>query len=370
MTAAAEATGLRPELGLASRLALDGVVLSDLALRTALSSLVAVPASLGAIGWGARDGLASLDPYIELAAARDPAAVFAPPPELTVRTTPGIGPGEPGGRVELLRFESPYQAINPGVRRAYALHEHNGLARAQHWRHESGPRKTLCVIHGFGASPAWLNARFFSLRRFFAEGWDILLYTLPFHGGRRGTRLALNGIELFSHGPAQFNEAIIHAVHDFRIFLTHVLREGAPRVGLTGLSLGGYVSSLLAAVEPRLDFVIPNSPVVSLPQMVELWFPSSVAWRFAARTWSRHVDAVKRAWEVHSPLNYEPLIPRDRLMVIGGLGDRLAPPEQATLLWEHWGRPALHWFAGSHVIHLGRKTYLTEMRKLMDSALV
>jgi hypothetical protein len=45
----------------------------------------------------------------------------------------------PRRRIELLRFESPYQAINPAVRRAYALHEHNGLARAQHWLHDDSP---------------------------------------------------------------------------------------------------------------------------------------------------------------------------------------------------------------------------------------
>src|SRR5439155_116540 len=89
----------------------------------------------------------------------------------------------------LLRFESPYVAVNPSARDAYASHEHNGLARAQHWRHEDGPRPTLCVIHGFGASPAWFNSWFFSLREFFREGWEVLLYTLPFHGGRAPARL-------------------------------------------------------------------------------------------------------------------------------------------------------------------------------------
>ena len=32
------------------------------------------------------------------------------------------------------------------------------------WRHDSGPRPTLVVVHGFGASPAWFNIAFFALR--------------------------------------------------------------------------------------------------------------------------------------------------------------------------------------------------------------
>jgi pimeloyl-ACP methyl ester carboxylesterase len=104
------------------------------------------------------------------------------------------------------------------------------------------------VIHGFGASPAWFNTRFFSLKRFFADGWDVLLYTLPFHGGRAAQHVPLNGLEMFAGGFSRLHEAVIHAVHDFRALVDYVLGTGAPRVGVTGLSLGGYITSLLAAV--------------------------------------------------------------------------------------------------------------------------
>ena len=42
---------------------------------------------------------------------------------------------------------------------------------------------------------------------------------------------------------------------------------------VTGISLGGYTSSLLAAVEDRLHFAIPNVPVTSLLDLVLEWFP-------------------------------------------------------------------------------------------------
>jgi hypothetical protein len=71
---------------------------------------------------------------------------------------------------------------------------------------------------------------------------------------------------------------------------------------------------------------------------------------------------------VHCPLNYAPLVPRDRRMIIGGLGDRLAPPAQARMLWEHWDQPRLHWFPGNHVLHAGRGIYLEEMLAFMRAA--
>jgi hypothetical protein len=54
-------------------------------------------------------------------------------------------------------------------------------------------------------------------------------------------------------------------------------------------------------------------------------------------------------------------------MIIGGLGDRLAPPEQSRMLWEHWGRPRLHWYPGNHILHVNRSAYLREMRRFMSS---
>jgi hypothetical protein len=349
------------------RLLYHGSVLADYGLRTGLASILAAATLPAALLDRSGRERRRLEFYAELAPGADPAAVFTPPPPVDVRSTPGRGPGVEGGRVELLRFDSPYVALNPAVRADYARHANNAVARAQHWRHEHGPRQTLCVIHGFGASPAWFNTAFFSLRQFFADGWDILLYTLPFHGSRRTSATAVNGVELFAHGMSQFNEAIIHAIHDFRVFVDHLLATGAPRIGVTGLSLGGYTSGLLAAVEPRLDFAIPNSAVTWLPPLLGSWFPANLSAAVVRALSGIADETLEQALALHSPLSYPPLLAKDRLMVVGGLGDRLAPPEQSLLLWEHWGRPELRWFPGSHVIHFGRGDYLSAMRTLMGA---
>jgi hypothetical protein len=204
------------------------------------------------------------------------------------------------------------------------------------------------------------------LMGFFAEGWDVLLYTLPFHGNRRRRRLALDGVEMFASGAARIHEAVIQAIFDFRILLDHLERIGAPRVGVTGLSLGGYISGLLAAVEKRLDFVIPNAPVTWMPSLMDSWLPSNVVVGAGRRLLGIPEDLLIQSFAVHSPLTYPALVPKRRLMIVCGLGDKLAPPSQAELLWHHWGRPRMHSFAGSHVLHFGRSAYLAEMREVME----
>lgn len=356
------------EFDTVARLLYHGSVTFDYALRTGLATAIAAATVTSAPSAIRGVETRRLEFYAELASSGDATRVFAPPAPVRVRSTPGEGPGVHGGRVELLRFDSPYVAVNPALRDAYASHKNNATARAQHWRHEDGSRPTMIVVHGFGASPAWFNTAFFALREVFAGGWDILLYTLPFHGSRRSRRTPLNGIELFSHGMAHFSEAMIHAVHDLRAFVDYLETTGAERIGLTGLSLGGYTTALTAAVEPRLDFAVPNAVVSWLPPLLESWFPASVTARALRAVARSPYEDFERAVAVTSPLTYPPVVAKDRLMIVGGLGDRLAPPEQSLLLWEHWNRPHLEWFPGSHILHFGRDAYRTAMQRLLAGA--
>lgn len=353
------------ELDLCTRAIVQASAAGDVAIRTVVASaLTASMLPWAALG-GPRAERADLAVHARLAAAQEATETFpAPPRDIEVRTA-YRRPGPAGATVDSLRFDSPYEAASLGLRKGYASLAHNRVACARHWRHEDGPRPTLCVIHGFGASPHWFNSLFFSLPSFFADGYDVLLYVLPLHGARASRWPPVNGSAMFSGGLARFNEAILHAVHDFRVLVDHLLRQGSEHVAVTGLSLGGYVSALLAAVEPRLCAAIPNAPVTSVPGLLAEWFPAGLLLRIAE--WGRMIaiDDIEAALAVHSPLNYAPVLPSDRLMIIGGLGDRLAPPEQARLLWEHWGRPRLHWYPGNHTVHIRRSAYLDEMRDFL-----
>ena len=52
--------------------------------------------------------------------------------------------------------------------------------------------------------------------------------------------------------------------------------------------------------------------------------------------------------------------------LLGGIErplDLLVPAVHQLALWEHWGRPAAHAFAGGHVLHAGRLEYLRIVRE-------
>jgi len=341
---------------------------ADVLLRTGAASLLAAAAAPAVLTGEADAERAQLRCYADLGRAADAAVTFqAPARDIEVTTAPTAGrsfqPGE--ARVCDLQFTSPYEAVHPPARADYSGLPRNGTACAQHWSHGDHPRPTLCVIHGFSASPYWFNSWFFALPWFFRQGYDVLLYTMPLHGARRSPRVPMNGLELFTAGTGRLHEAMFQAIHDLRVFIGHLADAGVPQFAITGLSLGGYLTALMAAVEPRVHVAIPNAPVTDIGRIMRQWFPAGALYAVARRLRAIEGGEFEAALASHSPLTYSRVLHRDRLMIIGGLGDRLAPPEQSELLWEHWDRPRLHWYPGNHTVHIERGAYLKEMRRFL-----
>ena len=268
--------------------------------------------------------------------------------------------------IEDLTFDSPFIPANPRIRQDYDAQKANRTAHARLWRHQDGPRPTLIAIHGFGAEQSWMNEFMLTLPRFFNLGCDVLLLTLPFHGPRANRLSPFSGHGIFAGGISRINEAFAQAVHDARIFIDHLLHDrGTPRVGVTGISLGGYTAALLAACEPRLWFSIPNVPVASMADLILEWRPLSTLVRTILIAARLSIKDLRHTLAVSSPLTYKPVLRRERLMIVGGVGDRIAPPKHARLLWEHWQRCRLHWFPGGHLVHLDKGVYLVEMSRFL-----
>ncbi len=363
----------RSELTLLQRAIVDSSAVADVGLRTAIASMVAaamLPPVLTGIMRRSdldreRDNLSF---YAELAAEHDATLSFPAPtvaPRVSSRRANPVANRIAHGRVEHLTFQSSFEPVNPAMGNLWRRLDRNNVVHAQHWRHNDGPHPTLCVIHGFLGSPYLVNGLFFSLPWFYRSGFDVVLYTLPFHGRRAQRGSPFSGYGFFQFGMAGFAEAMAQAVHDFRSVMDHLESTGVDRIALTGISLGGYTSSLIASADDRLQAVIPNVPVVNPEDIFDQWFPANLLITLGRKASGLSEEESFAASAFHSPLNYEPLVPKDRRLIITGLGDRLAPPEQAELLWEHWDRCALHWFPGNHILHVSQPDYLRRMNRFL-----
>jgi hypothetical protein len=113
------------------------------------------------------------------------------------------------------------------------------------------------------------------------------------------------------------------------------------------VSLGAYTAALLSGLEVGLGGVIAGVPSVDLAWVMRQHVPQK-----NRATVEAHGLFDERADAVHavvSPLSFECRVPHDRRFIYAGVADRMAKPEAAHLLWEHWGEPAICWYAGSHV---------------------
>ena len=75
-------------------------------------------------------------------------------------------------------------------------------------------------------------------------------------------------------------------------------------------------------------------------------------------------DRIEQLLRVVSPFSFPPALPPERCFLYAGLVDRLASPQHARELWEHWGRPRVAWYHGSHVSFL----WEPEVRALLVEA--
>jgi len=273
-----------------------------------------------------------------------PVRSHLPPPPLEkaavrILRVPGVG------RAQHLSFASEFEPQDPEIRSAYLDMRANRTAHAYLWRHRDGLRPTLVCVHGHGMGRISLDARVWSVDWLHRElGIDIALFVLPLYGARSQGRRS--GAGFLDGHPLWTSAAVSQAVWDLRRIGGWLRAEGASLVGSVGVGLGGCVASVLASVDESLACVVPIMPVVPLENL--FWSQLSRSGRAELRASGLTPHQLTRAWARNSPLRMRPRVGHDARLIIGGAADRVVPPTDVEALWEHWGRPAIHWSPGSH----------------------
>jgi hypothetical protein len=254
-----------------------------------------------------------------------------------------------GGRIVGRRFASRYVPFgDPTEPDASA-----DRILVEHWMHtDAAPRATVLALHGFSMGQPRIDAWALFAAQWFAHGLDVALMTLPYHGARAPRGARFSGQRFTDPNPATLNEAVRRAVYEMHAVGAWLReRTGAP-VGLLGLSLGGYLSALMAGLGDDFAFAIPMVPPVCMGELAWHFVGSGSSHRRRATAYS--YDELRAMFRVHSPLTYPLRLPPERVMIIAGRGDRIVPPEHPYALWEHWRQPRIHWFSGSHLAPFGR----------------
>lgn len=325
----------RPTLALAAEAFRDEVVLLGLRTRRPVSDVRAFERITAEV----RE---ALEFFGSRGCLDDPEKFFTPPPALDeVTVLPREGRRRDHDRI---RWDSGYAPLPgaPGGQR-YAGYSANDRCYALLLRHAE-PRPWLIGIHGTEMGRAAVDLAVFRARRLHRElGLNVVLPVLPMHGPR-GRGLPKGAV--FPGEDVLDNvHATGQAVWDVRRLISWIrAQEPDSAIGLNGISLGGFVTSLVASLEDGLTCAILGVPVADL---IELLGRHAGLRRGDPRR--QTMELARPLGRMISPLSLRPRVPPRGRFVYGGIADRVVHPrEQVVRLWEHWDRPDIVWYRGGH----------------------
>jgi hypothetical protein len=306
----------------------------------------------------AREVESALARWDERGWTRSPERAHAAPPPIV---KPAIGATllRGGGGVEHLRFASEYEPLDPEIAAAFHARAANRTAHALLWRHRTGPpRPALVILHGFGmgrfaTDVPWLKLRGLDVVALHRDlGIDVAYLLLPFHGPRAGA--AASGTGFFDVHPLVAGAALGQAVWDARRVIGWLRAQGAPAVGIQGLSLGGCVAALVASLDASLASAVAMCPAVDLATI--FWRQLPVSRRREWEAAGLGHDRLAAAWSLHAPLLHRARVAHRGRLLVGATADRIATADGVEALWRHWEEPKLRWLRGGHLVWLGGST--------------
>ena len=333
-------------------------LLGAIALDSAIAAPISLLSSLGSAEHVARSSVELDDAvafYEDAGWLADPAGRHPAPTDAPTGT---IVDG-------VLRFDSGWAPVEgePGGGRWRAF-ERNGTVTTRLLRHPGEPRPWLVLIHGQGMGRPG-DLRLLRARHLHeALGVNVALPVLPLHGPRAGRATAPD--QQFVSNVYVLNNVLglTQAVWDVRRLLRWLRDDQqAPAVGVLGVSLGSYVTSLLSTYEADLACAVAVVPTSDLAASLRSAEPVTKAKR--RRHAALHDERSSAVHGVVSPLARPSLVAHARRFVVAGVADQIAPPSGAAELWRHWDRPDVEWRARGHVTTFRSEAYDRHVAKIL-----
>ncbi len=285
--------------------------------------------------------------------------------DIVVNPTTELAGRRFGANLTDIQFQTPYHPKMPEYVEEFASYHANQTVYAKFYQ-AAAPKATAIVVHGWGGGPFSVEELIFPVRSLLRQGFNVLLYQLPFHAKRAPLQARQSGKLFPSPHVVRTNETFGQIIAELRVLKNWLSNEAAVPVGFIGMSVGAYIGALWSSLDKDLAFCSAIIPVCNLADLMWNHGERSPLRRTAERLGFsfEHLD---RALSCHCPLYRDSLLSPDRLHIIAGRGDEIATQKQTMTLWEHWGKPELTWFPGGHLMQIGRGGALRSLLKHLDN---
>ena len=201
-------------------------------------------------------------------------------------------------------------------------------------------KPSVLLVHGWNGELGYHYQFPFVAKLLNGSGLNAAMIELPYHARRRPQgNGAINNF--ISHDLVRMLEATQQAIADLRAVLAWLRAQGSPVAGMWGISLGAWLTGLVAALEPEVGFAVLMSPVVSLDHAIrELPFCEPI-----------RNSLGKRKFNLQK-LNLASHVPHcapDGVLILESTHDLFAPPETVERVWETWRRPEIWRVPHGHI---------------------
>ena len=250
----------------------------------------------------------------------------------------------PNYSVSRLRFPSPITTPDPA----------NNVVHAEYFAPRGGGPKHpgVVVLHILGAD--FPLSRYMSAR-LADRGVAALFLKLPYYGERRPTGSGAESKKFLSSDIERTILAMRQGICDVRRAICWLKSRNDvddKRLGVSGISLGGIVSSVAAAVDPSVHegaFLLAGGDLSKI-----LWeMPEGAAYRALWLKSGRTQEDLKVLTDPFDPLTYATRLVGKRVFMMAGKVDEVVPPSSARALWDAAGRPPIRWYDCGHYSAVG-----------------
>jgi pimeloyl-ACP methyl ester carboxylesterase len=126
----------------------------------------------------------------------------------------------------------------------------NARVPFERWRHAGGRAAPSSRSTASRWDGPRIDAQVLMARQWFELGFDVVMPILPFHGPRAPRWARYSGEAFGSWDVSRLNESVRQAVHDVDLIRRWLVADGVETIGMVGLSLGGYLTALMADSAP------------------------------------------------------------------------------------------------------------------------
>jgi pimeloyl-ACP methyl ester carboxylesterase len=228
-------------------------------------------------------------------------------------------------------------------------------------------RPRLLYIHGYMQPETLLEELGLVAQLARRLGVEIVQIQPPYHGRRKPRRSWFDGDLYWTGDVVRSVEALRQTLLDARSLLSWMLQESERPVGVSGLSLGGFLTCALTCLDDRFAFSLPLIGHMDIGAVIED-APVLGRMRRELRDFGCEPREFGAFFERIGWNRRRALVDPERIRLYAASRDRFFAPSLVEALSAKWGGVPIEWYDCSHMgfaRHLPRAAQ--SMRAVIDA---